>query len=1076
MAFVEEISATFRGDGVVHHPPRPGFAERPGASGKDEWQGQALGAHPEASLRQRAREAEVDCFGIAFPTPRSRRIFSAAHVGRPKPSSRTHSVSSGTSEELTSRFDLSLDRVGVASCAWVVPAWHQDSLARKWSEMKKKLIEVALPLEAINAQSAREKSIRHGHPSTLHLWWARRPLATARAVLFAQLVDDPSERADEFRKEAEGRGEDQVDAYVERRVDAERDRLFDIITRMVNWDNLGDEALFSQVRAEIMRSTNGKPPAILDPFAGGGTIPLEAQRLGLTVHASDLNPVAVLINKAMIEIPPKFADRGPVFPDAAEQRNWWPKSTGLAEDVRRYGGWMREEAQNRVGHLYPKAKLPDGSLANVIAWIWARTVICPNPACRIEMPLVSSWWLGKKKGKEAYVVPTVVDGIVEYSIGHDPRLAPTRQSDGTMTRGDGKCVSCGSVADNTYIRRMATSQGLGARLIAIVAEGNRQRIYLSPTSEQEITAEVSRPEGTPDQVVTTPNHDVDRLPMYGMPRWSDAFTNRQLSVLTALSDLVSEARERVLLDGIAAGMPEGSRLEHGGRDAAAYADAVSTYLGLAVSRATGTSSSLATWSSHPKNELVVNVFRRQAVPMVWDFAEASLLDGKSTSIQAMVTVVARAIEGLPAAGTSTVQQADATSLAPGGSLISTDPPYYDNVGYSDLSDYFYVWLRRSLRSVHPNLLGTMLVPKTEELVANPHRHGGRNGAQEFFEEGFEKVFTRARDSASEDYPIAVYYAFKQAETDAKGTASTGWETLLGGMVRAGWVVTGTWPVRSEFSGRTIANGNNALASSIVLALRPRPESAPVLDRRSLLSELRSKLPEALRNLQKGAIAPVDLAQAAIGPGMATFSKYSRVIEPSGEAMSVRDALRAINAILDEVLSQQEGDFDDDTRWCVAWFETHGFETAGYGQAETLASAKNSSVAGLARAGVISSGGGKVRLLTPEELPPDYDPRLDDRVSLWEVVLHMAKALDIQGLQESGRVLAAAEERGLDMTAAHELAYLLYSIAEKRGLTKAGILFNALGSSWPEVRAAATAVEESRSAWVTSTLDLDGLGV
>lgn len=939
---------------------------------------------------------------------------------------------------------------------------------------KKKLIEVSLPLEAINAQSAREKSIRHGHPSTLHLWWARRPLATARAVLFAQLVDDPSENADEYRAEAERDGIADIDEHVTARVDAERQRLFDLITRMVDWDNLGNEDLFDQVRAEIRRSTNDSPPAILDPFAGGGTIPLEAQRLGLEAHASDLNPVAVLINKALIEIPPKFADRPPVYPGAEGTRNAWPKATGLADDVRRYGEWIRDEAEKRIGHLYPKAQLPDGTEANAIAWIWARTVTCPNPACGIEMPLVRSWWLGKKKRKEAYVVPSVVDGRVEYSIEHDPKSAPSRGNDGTIAGGNGTCIACRSHVPNKYIRQVATGSGLGNRLIATVAAGHRTRIYLAPDVVHSQAAQVSRPADTPDQLVTTPNHDVDRLPMYGMPRWSDAFTNRQLTALTTFSDLVIEARERVLHDAASASVAEGSRLENGGTGPAAYADGVATYLGFIVSRLTDYSSSITTWASNPQMEILRNVFARQAIPMAWDFAEGNPFASSSGGLEIMTRAVTRAIERTPAHSSATAIQADAATRSYADLVVSTDPPYYDNIGYSDLSDFFYVWLRRSLRSIHPELLSTMLVPKAEELVANPNRHGGKTGAQSFFEQGFEHVFANARQTAADDFPITVYYAFKQAELEADGLASTGWETLLSGMVRSGWTVTATWPVRSERAGRMISIGTNALASSIVLALRPRPEGAPIVDRRGFLAELKNTLPEALRNLQQGSIAPVDMAQAAIGPGMAVFSRYARVVEPSGESMSVRDALRAINGVLDEVLSQQEGDFDDDTRWCVAWFETHGFDVSLYGDAENLATAKNASVAGLARAGVISSGAGKVKLFAPEDLPEKYDPRTDDRVSLWEVVLHMARTLSEKGLDAAGNILSGAEERSIDMTAAHELAYLLYSISEKRGLTKAGILFNALGSSWPEVRAAAVSAADRPTSDAAATLDFDGL--
>lgn len=938
---------------------------------------------------------------------------------------------------------------------------------------KKKLIEVALPLEAINAQSAREKSIRHGHPSTLHLWWARRPLATARAVLFAQLVDDPGEHAEEYRAEAEAQNVADVEAFVAARVDVERQRLFDLITRMVDWDNLGDEALFDEVRAEIQRSTNGKPPAILDPFAGGGTIPLEAQRLGLEAHASDLNPVAVLINKALIEIPPKFADRPPVFPGAEGTRTDWPKATGLAEDVRRYGEWMRDEAQKRIGHLYPKAKLADGTEANVIAWIWARTVICPNPACEIEMPLVRSWWLGKKKGKEAYVVPTVVDGRVEYSIGHNPASAPTASSDGTVGRQGAQCVSCATAAPLEYVRAQSREIGLGARLMAVVAEGNRSRLYIAPDDSHVAAAAAAAPDNVPaGELFDWPGRI--NVVRYGLTTFASLFTNRQLTALTTFSDLVSEARERILQDATSAGLQEGDRLETGGTDAAAYADAVATYLAFPISRMSNKMSSICSWDSSPKMESVRGLFARQAIPMAWDYAEANPFAGSGGDFGEDVRWVERVLDRLPASVPGTASNADAAARGYSGVLISTDPPYYDNIGYSDLSDFFYVWLRRSLRKIQPDLHRTMLVPKAEELVANPYRHGGKDGARDFFEAGFENVFEHARATANSDYPITVYYAFKQSETDSTGTASTGWETILGSMVRAGWTVTATWPVRSELSNRMIASGTNALASSIVLALRPRAEDAPIIDRRGFLAELKATLPEALRNLQQGSIAPVDMAQAAIGPGMAIFSKYTQVVEPSGEDMSVRDALRAVNGVLDEVLSQQEGDFDDDTRWCVTWFETHGFDVSLYGDAENLATAKNASVAGLARAGVISSGAGKVKLFTPEELPENYDPRTDDRISLWEVVLHLARALSAQGLDAAGRILAGAETRGIDLTAAHELAYLLYSIAEKRGLTQAGILFNTLGSSWPEVRATAASATDVPLPAGAPTLDFDGL--
>lgn len=723
---------------------------------------------------------------------------------------------------------------------------------------KKKLIEVALPLDAINKQSAREKSIRHGHPSTMHLWWARRPLATARAVLFAQLVDDPSENAEEYLKEAQGRAETNLDGYVERRIAAERARLFGLIERMVDWDNLNDDVLFDQIRAEIMSSTGGNPPDILDPFAGGGTIPLEAQRLGLKAHASDLNPVAVLINKALIEIPPKFDGQAPVFPGAAESRLLaWPRASGLAEDVRSYGAWMRERAENSIGHVYPQAALGDGSKAPVIAWIWARTVACPNPACGIEMPLVRSWWLGKKRGKEAFVVPTVVNGKVQFSVGNDPKKGPAEGLDGTVGRNGATCVSCRTAVSLEYVRDQSRRFGLGARLMSIVAEGNRSRIYLAPDAEHEKASMVEKPTNLPQGRL--PEKALSfRVQAYGMLEWVDLFTNRQLTALTTFSDLVVEMRERVLRDALASGMDQGVSLEQGGVGALAYADAVAVFLAFPISRMANKLSSICSWDSSPKMESVRGLFARQAIPMTWDFAEANPFAGSGGDFSEDVKWVYRVIDKLPGGKQGQAVAADAASRDYENLVISTDPPYYDNIGYSDLSDFFYVWIRRSLKNVLPSLLSTMLVPKSEELVANPYRHGGKEGARDFFENGFEHVFQHARKVAKNDYPITVYYAFKQSESDASGTASTGWETIIGSMIRAGWTITATWPVRSELGNRMIASGTNALASSIVLALRPRPDNEQVVDRRGFLGELRSSLPESLRVLQQGSIAPVDL--------------------------------------------------------------------------------------------------------------------------------------------------------------------------------------------------------------------------
>ncbi|WP_315583837.1 DUF1156 domain-containing protein [Actinomyces viscosus] len=938
--------------------------------------------------------------------------------------------------------------------------------------MPRKLIEVALPLDAINKQSAREKSIRKGHPSTLHLWWSRKPTATARAVLFSQLVDDPSERYEEFLEAARTAGEADPESAAERAVEAERRRLFTLIARMVDWNNIGDEHLMREVREEIRRSTRGESPTVLDPFAGGGSIPLEAQRLGLEAHASDLNPVAVLINKALIEIPPRFAGRAPVFPGADDGTRTWPGAHGLAEDVRRYGQWMREEAWRRIGHLYPRAELPDGTTATVIAWIWARTVTCPNPACGIETPLVSKWWLGKKKGKEAYIVPTVVGDHVEYSIGHDPKQAPKKGSDGTVGRNGARCLACDTNIDFDHLRVEARKGRMKAQLTAIAAEGCGSRTYLPPDSSHVTASLRAVPSNVP--LGSLPESALGfRVQAYGMLKYCDLFTPRQLMALTTFSDLVGEARDRVLRDALASGMDEGERLETGGVGAAAYADAIATYLGLVISRIADYSSSINSWASSPQMEIVQHIFGRQALPMAWDYAESNPFADSSGSLNIMIRAVSEAVSRVPASSRAYVLQADAASHGYRDAVISTDPPYYDNIGYSDLSDFFYVWLRCSLRDIHPSLFSTMLVPKAEELVANPYRHGGRDGARDFFEDGFRTVFASARRSADPDYPMTVYYAFKQSETTTDGRTSTGWSTILEGMIGSGWTITATWPVRSERGGRMRDIGSNALASSIVLVLRPRPEDAPMTDRRSLMRELRRTLPEAVETLRSGGIAPVDLAQAAIGPGMSVFSRYVRVISPDGTDMTVSEALGQINAVLDEILGEQEGDLDPDTRWCLTWYDAHGFTEGPYGEAETLASARNASIDALRRSGVLTSGGGRVGLIAPADLPDGYDPRTDDRISHWEVVLHLARSLDRHGIDDAGRLLAGAAERGLEADLLQSLAYRLYSLAEKHGWTEAGLLFNALGGAWPEIAAAAQTAATA-SADIQTELDLDAL--
>jgi putative DNA methylase len=883
---------------------------------------------------------------------------------------------------------------------------------------KRKLIEVALPLVAINRESAREKSIRHGHPSTLHLWWARRPLAACRAVLFASLVDDPSAHPDRFPTEADQ--------------EVERQRLFALIEELVPWEATADQKILKAAREEIAASCPDGPPPVLDPFAGGGSIPLEAQRLGLEVRASDLNPVAVLINKALVELPARFAGRPPVHPDA-EMRTGaaWTGARGLAEDVRRYGAWMREEAWRRIGHLYPEATLPDGKKAPVIAWLWARTITCPNPACGARMPLVSTYKLATRRGKERWLAPEIdfTAKAAHFRVSTtEPQAEPPKQGRGARFR----CLVCGEVAPEDYLKVEGMAGRIGQQLLAVVADTGRGRAYLDGTDSDEArAAKIDLPEGPTASLPHDPRNVW--CTQYGLERYCDLFTSRQLVALTTLVDLVAVARERVLADG-------GDSL---------YADAVATYLALVVSKMTDYNSSLVLWSKG--RDQAQHVFSRHTLPLTWDFTEVNPFAEAAGDPAVTANGIAKMLERLPASGRASIEQLDATTtVRPShNALVCTDPPYYDNISYADLSDYFYVWLRGALRSVHPDLFSTLLTPKTEELVATPYRHGGRRNAEIFFEEGLSGTFARMRAAQHPDFPMTLFYAFKQAETRADGAVtSTGWDTMLTALLDAGFTITGTWPIRTERSARSIAIGTAALASSIVLVCRPRPDDAPLATRREFVTALRGELPEALRELQQGNIAPVDLAQAAIGPGMAVFSRYTKVIEADGSTMRVRTALGLINQALDEILAEQEGDFDPDTRFAITWFEQYGMEEADFGQADVLSRAKNTSVSGMVEAQVLVQRGSKVRLLRRQELPADWDPAHDSRVTTWEATQHL-----VQRLQTGGETAAAALLRRMGSglgERAKELSYRLYAICDRRGRVAEAVAYNALVVAWPEV--------------------------
>jgi putative DNA methylase len=998
---------------------------------------------------------------------------------------------------------------------------------------RKKLIEVALPLEAINKASAREKSIRHGHPSTLHLWWARRPLAAARAVIFAQMVDDPSAyvdvlRADlKLRRKAESALKARLKLWEEARTlaekakgtglsvpepgpaptlddtlaDQERQRLFRIIEDLVLWENTTNETVLQAARDEIWQSWRracaenaGHPrarelfdrkklPAFHDPFAGGGALPLEAQRLGLESYASDLNPVAVLINKAMIEIPPKFAGKPPVNPEAcaeiARSGGWHGKgAAGLAEDVRYYGQWIRDESEKRIGHLYPKVEVtaamakerPDlkkyvGKKLTVVAWLWARTVKSPNPAfAQVDVPLASSFVLSPMAGKEAYVEPVIESGSYRFTVKVGKPSDAAAATRGTKSGSSGSsflCLMSGTPMPFDYLRSEAKTGRMGARLMAIAAEGERGRVYLAPTPEMEAIALNARPTGVPETELPAKALGF-RVQEYGMTRWRDLFTSRQLVALTTFSDLVQEARERVKRDALTARLnDDGKLLEAGGTLATAYADVIATYLAFLVSRLADKGSTICTWNAGPASSrtasgrsaavaTVRSTFARQALPMTWDFAEVNYFSDSVGSIETVVKTLTVPLAYLsPSTHAGFAHQADAQcQTLSQGAVVSTDPPYYDNIGYADLSDFFYVWLRRSLKPVFPALLSTLAVPKAEELVATAYRHGNKEKSEAFFLDGMTQAMHRLAEEAHPAFPVTIYYAFKQTESDDEaGTSSTGWDTFLGAVIEAGFAITGTWPMRTERGVRSVGLGTNALASSIVLVCRPRAADAHTATRREFVTALKTELPKALADLQRGNIAPVDLAQAAIGPGMGVYTRYANVLDAEGKPLTVREALALINLTLDEALAEQEGDFDADSRWALTWFEQQGFAEGEYGVAEQLSKSKNTSVAGMVEAGILESKRGKVRLLRPEELPPGWNPATDPRLTAWEIVHQLVRVLAGGGEGAAAELVATL---GAKAEIARELAYRLYTLCERKKRATEALAYNGLVQSWPEI--------------------------
>ena len=923
--------------------------------------------------------------------------------------------------------------------------------------MRKKLIEVNIPLQAINYESAKDASLTHGHPSTLHRYWARRPLAACRAVIFASMVDDPSECKDEFPTEPEQ--------------DAERNRLHHLLGRLVIWKNSTDENLLAEARREIAISVarnNAEDltacrqrfekdpaavlqylrehcPAIYDPFCGGGSIPLEAQRLGLRARASDLNPLPVLLNKAMIELPPTFHNQKPVNPDAdpmgmftgtgkTKTRVPWKGTAGLASDIRYYGAWMREQAHKRIGHLYPPVELPTGITATVVAWLWARTIPCINPACGLQMPLMKTFQLSRKKGHEHWIKPVVdrESNTISWVVQTNTEGVPKP----TVNRTGAYCFACGSAVKLPYVREQSKAGKIREIMTAVVAAGERRKLFLSPTDEHVQVAMAATPRWRPRQaIIDTPK--VSSLG-YGMTHWHQLFTERQLTALTTFSDLLPEVRNQITQDGAEK----------------RYADAVCTYLALAVDKTAESGCSFTCW--YNRDGIIRTVFARQGIPMTWDFSEANPFSNSTQNWMAQIAWISRVVERFPtSANTGEAYQADAATTihATDRPIIVTDPPYYDNINYADLSDFFYVWIRPLLRDVYPDLFAGMMTPKEEEIVASPRfKHPTQH-----FEELLGKALLRMRQHCSDEFPSSIFYAYKQQEAEQDGKTSTGWETMLTAIVNAGFKIIGTWPMRTKQTGGFYGQ-RNSLASSVVLVCRPRPEEAPTITRNEFLQALKKEMPPALDRLTRITnIRPVDLAQAAIGPGMEVYSRYSKVMRISGEIVPIREALMHINNEITAYHEKETGELDAESQFCLTWLQQHGYMAGNFGDAEVLSKAKDVDIAAL-HDRVLIAARGKVRLLRAEE----YAERENrEQMTAWEGCLRMMWHLS--GVEHSGGILGCAGvARAMrDSESAKRLARVLYAYYEVRGDASSAAAYNNLVTEWPYISAAMGAPHQMR---------------
>ncbi|MGD6745421.1 DUF1156 domain-containing protein [Streptomyces sp. BH106] len=893
---------------------------------------------------------------------------------------------------------------------------------------------MALPTEAISKASKADKDRKVGTIKNIHKWFAPMPTPAWRALLFAAVVDDPDDE--------------------ERRAE-----LLKIIEGLVPEKGTAPSEEALKKAKAVLAEQEAELPTVLDPFCGGGSTLVEAQRLGFPTVASDLNPVPTLVTRVETQLVPAVMGKPPVSgDDGGFEGTEVDPMAGLLADVKHYAQRVEAKVKAEIGELYEQAKGGE-----IVAWIWARTVQCSNPACGFDVPLYSSSWLSKQKGREAWLKPIPEKGRVRFEIGlgldADVPAATKSVRGGKFT-----CVACANLMDEKQIRTAGSEGRMSIQLMAIAVDWEAGRHFVAEQESPDVTTAPPMPDDAPD--LEFPKKALGfRVQPYGFTKHSDLYTPRQVAALNAFADAVANVPEWVKRDG-------------GGE---AQAKAIGSVLAVAVGKLAQSNSSQTRWRIDSRNGAAKAEpgFGQSILPMTWDFAEANPLGSSVGSWGAQVASILGGLKALSrGVSVGLAVQADARSASslvePGKALIATDPPYFAQIPYADLSDYFYVWLRRAARDLHPDLFGTMATPKAEELIAEPSRHGNPEEARRYFIDGFTEVFSSLKVSSRADLPMMVVYAHRQEEKSEGGLASSAWDAMLEAILNAGLSVVGAWPLHATNSTRKRGIDSNAVASYIVLICRPRPVDAEAIDRRGFLQALRRELPERIRPLQQSSIPAVDLGQAAIGPGMEIFSRYARITEPDGSAMRVRTALSLIAKALDDLLSEYEVDFDADTRWCIKWFEENQWETADFGEADKLANRYNTSVRGLSHAGVAKSTAGKAALIKPAALPSDHDPAADDRITVWAVAMHLSRLIEGRGvgagIDAAGEYLAAARARSeIDEDAVKGLAYLLHNVCEQRGWTESQRWFNNLTSSWQDLQAEASAADRQKVKVIEDTM-------